>query len=360
MGAIWSISAIIEKINIILFKGSFIIFFQVFFVLTDRLGRYFANPVAKRLEVDGLDDLIGRALDLAQRDLLAYKLLVVNDRFVPANVEKVENPAHGGLRVQHKLLVVDGHARVGPDRHALGVHVLDDVVPALQTVLVAVQVEAGDGHLARDDRVHGGASVAYHEYEAAVGKDGLHVGRVAEHERVFVAQDLGRLAVAHDHLEYERADGRVDDLVGHAGVLQPLVLLLRVVPLIAHVDEARYDARLLAAPYRRMSVEHGAHERRARARHAAHEHQRHLAIVRIGVLACALRSRRVHVVAQTDVLDVASAAVRRRRAATTARGVQVGLAVVLHEQDDQTQTEQPREQVLELDALDAATKTRHE
>ena len=54
-------------------------------------------------------------------------------------------------------LGADTLAFIEHDRHCL--------VPFGQTVSVAAQIEAGDGHFARDDRMHCRPSVAHHQNE---------------------------------------------------------------------------------------------------------------------------------------------------------------------------------------------------
>ncbi len=338
--------------------------------LSDHVGRYLAHPRAQRLQIHRLDHLVRGALHLGQRDLVADELLVMQDGVVPRDVQKVQNVLGGGLRMQHQLLVVDRHARVRSQLDTLRVHVLDDVVPAHQAVPVALQVEARDGDLSRDDRVNGGAAVADHQDELAVREHGLHVGRVAEHERILVAQVVRRLAVLHHHLQNERADGRVDDVLGDAGVSQSLGLLLRVGPLIAHVDEAGNDAGLLAAANARMRVQHGPHERGARARHAAHEYDRHVAIVRkdlwlvraaqqrLGlVLVVVVEELEVVVVVESHELDVGLGVAVLAQLLVTRR---LEIVRVVHEPDDQENAHDPYDEILELDALHAAPQHGHE
>lgn len=71
--------------------------------------------------------------------------------------------------------------------NALSVHVLDNVVPASETVAVAVQIEPGNGDFSRDDRMNGSTAVADHQNVLAVREYALHVLGVAQDEWVFVA-----------------------------------------------------------------------------------------------------------------------------------------------------------------------------
>lgn len=105
---------------------------------------------------------------------------------MPRDVQELENALGHRLGMQDELFVVDGHARLGTNSDALGVHALDDVVPTRETVAVACQIETGYGYFARDYRVYGGTSVTDHEYVLGVGKHGLHVVGVAQDERIFV------------------------------------------------------------------------------------------------------------------------------------------------------------------------------
>jgi len=56
---------------------------------------------------------------------------VVEDDLVPGHVNKLKYPVSHLLRVEHELLVVDGHAALRADAEALQVHVLHGCVPLL-------------------------------------------------------------------------------------------------------------------------------------------------------------------------------------------------------------------------------------
>ena len=75
---------------------------------------------------------------------------MVQDGFVPWYIQKIQNILHGQLRMQHELLIIDGHACFSAHRYALRIHMLDDVVPPGEAVFIAVQIEAGYGDLASD------------------------------------------------------------------------------------------------------------------------------------------------------------------------------------------------------------------
>ena len=79
--------------------------------------------------------------------------------------------------------------------------------------------------------MHGGAAVTQHEHELGVREHCFDVARVAQHKRILVAHVFGGFSVAHNHLENERANSRVDDVVGDASALQTLALFFRVAPL---------------------------------------------------------------------------------------------------------------------------------
>lgn len=74
-------------------------------------------------------------------------LVVVEHRLVPRNVQEVQYLGERGPGPQHQLLVVHHQAVFGPDAVAVLIHHADGVVPFLQALPVAVQVEPGDGHL---------------------------------------------------------------------------------------------------------------------------------------------------------------------------------------------------------------------
>jgi len=80
---------------------------------------------------------------------LVDHLVVVKHRLVPRDVQEVEYFGQRGPRPQHQLLVVHHQTVPGADFIAVFVHHADGVVPFLQTLPVAVQVETGDRHLKR-------------------------------------------------------------------------------------------------------------------------------------------------------------------------------------------------------------------
>ena len=87
------------------------------------------------------------------------------------------------------------------------------------------------------------------------------------------------------YLQYERGDGRIDDLVRQSRFFETLRFLRRLRPLAAHAQNPRNHTRLLAAPHVRMCVEHRTHQRRTAPRHAPDENQRHgLIIGKVSVL----------------------------------------------------------------------------
>lgn len=72
---------------------------------------------------------------------------MVQHRRVPLQLQEVKQLPHFLLRVQHELLVADGQTRGLPGGLTLAEHGLHRAAPLGQTVPVAGQVEAGDGHL---------------------------------------------------------------------------------------------------------------------------------------------------------------------------------------------------------------------
>jgi len=72
---------------------------------------------------------------------------VVEHRLVPRNIEEVKYFGQRGSRPQDELLVIDHQAIPRPNLFAVVVHHADGVVPLLQTLSVAAQVETSDCHL---------------------------------------------------------------------------------------------------------------------------------------------------------------------------------------------------------------------
>ena len=147
---------------------------------------------------------------LGERDAarLVDVLLVVQHGVVPGQVEEVEDVLEPALRVKHELLVVDGQAARRAELEALVVHRLHRLVPLLQAGREALEVEARDGDLAADDRVHHGAAVANHEQELGAREETRQVDARLERERVLVAEARRRLAVLGDHLKHATAAQR--------------------------------------------------------------------------------------------------------------------------------------------------------
>lgn len=86
---------------------------------------------------------------LGQRDSsgLANQLLVSQDRRVPLQLQEAKQLPHLVLGVEHQLLVAHGQAVRLAGGQALAEHGLHRAAPLGQTVPVAAQVEARDGHL---------------------------------------------------------------------------------------------------------------------------------------------------------------------------------------------------------------------
>ncbi len=110
--------------------------------LCENVWWYLSHPGTQRFQVDRFDDLVRWAFHFGERDFVSNELFVVQHSIVPGDVQKGENVFHGRFRMQHQLFVVDWQTGFGADVNALGVHVLDDVVPAREAVFVAVQIEA--------------------------------------------------------------------------------------------------------------------------------------------------------------------------------------------------------------------------
>lgn len=139
-----------------------------------------------------------------------------------------------------------------PQLIALIVHRLNGAVPLLQALLVAGQVEPGDGHLPGDDGVRGRPAVPDHEDELGVGEELHHVRAHLDGQGVLVAEPRGRFAVLRDDFQRERRYGRVQDRLRDSGLLQAQGLLRGLEPVEAELQEAGYDAGLLAASGRNL------------------------------------------------------------------------------------------------------------
>ena len=87
-----------------------------------------------------------------------------------------------------------------------------------------------------------------------------------------VTQPGGGLPVSRHHLEDEGGDGGGEDVVREAGLLQPHALLLRLLPVRAHLQQTRHHPRLLPAAHVLVRVQHGAHQRRPTTRNPAYEY----------------------------------------------------------------------------------------
>ena len=151
---------------------------------------------------------------------LPHVLFVMQHVVRPGQVQEGQDLLHPLLGVQHQLLVVDPEAAAGAHLVALVVHGRDGGVPLGQALPVRLEVESGYGHLARDDGVDGGATVADHEEELGVGEEPLEVRARLEREGVLVAEARGGLPVARHHLQDEGGERRVEDVPRQPGLLQ--------------------------------------------------------------------------------------------------------------------------------------------
>ena len=64
--------------------------------------------------------------------------------------------------MQHHLLLVQRQALVLAHLHAQGIHHLHGLAPLGEVVVVAAEVEAGNGDVAGDHGVRGGPTVLHH------------------------------------------------------------------------------------------------------------------------------------------------------------------------------------------------------
>lgn len=106
-------------------------------------------------------------------------------------------------------------------------------------------------HFSRYYRMHRGPAVAHHEYVLGVREQQLQVVHELKRQRVLVAQTGCRHSVSSDHFEDKRSNGRVDHILGHAGLFQPQRLFGRLVPMAAHLQDPRNHPRLLSTPVER-------------------------------------------------------------------------------------------------------------
>ncbi len=94
--------------------------------------------------------------------LLPDGLLMMKHSFMPRSLQKAQHTLHGGSRLQHQILIADGHTASPADRRTLGEHGFDCIAPFSKTVPVAGQVEASDSHSSGDHRVHRRPAVSEH------------------------------------------------------------------------------------------------------------------------------------------------------------------------------------------------------
>ena len=80
-------------------------------------------------------------------DFLAEQSLVLQDHRIPADAEKCEYVTHGPFRMQHELLVVDGHAVSLAHDRAVVVKTLEHFVPVNERTLVVRPIESTYGNL---------------------------------------------------------------------------------------------------------------------------------------------------------------------------------------------------------------------
>lgn len=81
---------------------------------------------------------------------LSNQLFVVQHRRVPLQLQEAKQFPHFVLRMKDEVLVADGQTSVLPGRLTLTEHGLHGAAPLGQTVPVAGQVKARDGHLCTD------------------------------------------------------------------------------------------------------------------------------------------------------------------------------------------------------------------
>jgi hypothetical protein len=83
---------------------------------------------------------------------------------------------------------------------ALVVHYTYSCIPFCETLSIVIQVIAGDGHFARDNRMDSCTSVSNHKNSLGIWEQFNDVGRGLEREWIFVAIAFGRAAVTSNYL----------------------------------------------------------------------------------------------------------------------------------------------------------------
>ena len=188
----------------------------------------------------------------------------------PRHLQEVQDLAHPLLRAGHQLLVVDSEAAM-LDGLAVAHHPLRHLVPEESGRHEVLGVHAGDGDVSGDYGVGHSPPVPQQQDEPGLRKQSEDVVHVVEHQRVLVAEVLGRFAVVEDDLSDERPGGVVQGLVAQPGRHEPLVLPLRLVPAVPHPDDAGDDPGLLPAADLRVGVQHGPGQRGTAPGHSTHK-----------------------------------------------------------------------------------------
>lgn len=123
-----------------------------------------ADPSCESFQVNWFDHLIRGAFGSRQRypSWPPDGLLMVKHPFMPRGFEKMKHTLHGGSWLQHQILIADRHTPPLAYSHTLGEHHFNCIAPFSQTVPVAGQVEARDGHSSGDHRVNWRSTISEH------------------------------------------------------------------------------------------------------------------------------------------------------------------------------------------------------
>jgi hypothetical protein len=101
-------------------------------------------------------------------------------------------------------------------------------------------------HLSRNDGVHYGTTVTYHEDEFGVREQLPKIDGGSQSERIFVTETRSSSSVFGDDFQDERADRRVEHGLIDAGFSKPTTFERSRHPLLTHAQNARNHTSLFA------------------------------------------------------------------------------------------------------------------
>lgn len=140
----------------------------------------------------------------------------MKDAVCPRQVQKLQYLLDRSFRLENELFIVHHETPTGADLFALFRHGFNTFVPQPKVLPVVGETEAGDCHFARHHRVDHSSRVTHHEQELRVRKDRRDVGCILEHEWIFIAENISRLAVLDENFIHKCSNGRVENCLRHS------------------------------------------------------------------------------------------------------------------------------------------------